>query len=94
MTINSFAPANGVLLPISNTSTNVAIPAGGTIALVTNIGNALAYVDIGTSGSLAATNTGLPILPSGQTAITIGSATTLAAITISGLSQLSIVSGN
>jgi hypothetical protein len=94
MTINSFAPAAGTLLPISATSSNVAIPSGGTIAVVTNIGSGIAFVDIGTSGSLAATTAGLPVLPGGQAALTIGANTTLAAVTLAGLSQLNITVGN
>lgn len=94
MTINSFAPVAGTLVPISALSTNIAIPTGGSIAVVTNIGSGMAFVEIGTSGTLAATTAGLPILPGDQAALTIGTNTTLAAVTLTGLSQLNVTIGN
>lgn len=93
-TVASFAPGSGTLLPTTTLSANVTIPSGGTIAAVTNLGNALAFIDIGTTSTLVATNTGFPILIGEQEFITIGTATTLAAVSLAGVTQLSVVVGN
>lgn len=94
MTIPSLAPVAGATLAASTTSANGTIPTGGTIAVVTNYGAALAFVTLGTSAALAATPAGLPILPSGQAALTIGSNTTIAAVTLAGVTALNVTVGN
>lgn len=95
MTIASFAPANTSFLSASATSENIAIPSGGTVAVVTNLGQGPAFLALGTSSSLSVTvQGGLPVLPGQQTALTIGANTTLAAVTLNGLAGLVITSGS
>jgi hypothetical protein len=94
MTIASLAPVAGATLAASAISTNGTIPTGGTIAVVTNYGAALAFVTLGTSAALAATLTGLPILPGTQAVLTIGSNTTIAAVTLAGVTGLNVTVGN
>ena len=91
----SFSPVATSFMTAAATSSNIAIPAGGTIAAVTNLGLYPAFLAIGTSGTLAASApTGFPVLPGEQTYITIGSATTLAAVTLQQVTGLTITSGN
>jgi hypothetical protein len=92
---SSFAPANSTFLAVSPTSANVAIPSGGTILAVTNLGIYPAFVAIGTAGTLAATAPNhMPILPDTQVFLTIGADTTLAAVTLQQLTGLNLTSGN
>lgn len=94
MTIPSFAPVTGTVLALGTTSINATIPTGGTIALATNLGSGIAFLAIGTSAALAATNSGLPVLPGDSVAITIGSATTIAGLTLAGATGLNLTVGN
>lgn len=96
MTIASFAPTAAVNLPISATSANVLIPTTGTptVALVTNMGERIAFVQMGTSNTVAATTTtSLAIEPHDSVALTIGSNTYIAGIALSGVGQLNIAVG-
>lgn len=94
MAVASFAPSGGVDLSASSTSSNVAIPTAGTpvAVMVTNLGQQMAFVVLGAS-SVVATPAGLPILPGTQVALTIGSNTNIAAVTLAGQSTLNITAG-
>jgi hypothetical protein len=96
MAIASFNPTGSAFLNAGTVSSRATIPTAGTptIAMVTNIGQALAFVTIGTSTSLAAVAlTSLPVPPGAQVPLTIGSNTTLAAVTASQTTGLNITVG-
>jgi hypothetical protein len=95
MTIASFAPTASINLAISTTSANVAIPTTGTptVALVTNMAERVAYVQMGTSNAVAATTTSLAIEPRESVSLTIGTNTYIAGLALSGVGQLNIAVG-
>lgn len=67
MWVNKFKPipGAGINLPITATSANTAIISGGRDILLTNTGNNTAWVEVGTTSSVAAArNTGMVLLPS------------------------------
>lgn len=95
MTVASFAPAASAFLNVGSASSNVAIPAGGSILAVTNTGEWMASVEIGTASTLAATfGGGLAVLPGETQYLTIGTSTTLAAVAAYAAVGLNLVAGN
>lgn len=95
MAIASFAPASSAFLSAGNVSSNADIPSGGSILAVTNTGICMASVEIGTSSSLAVVfGGGLAIQPGATEYLTIGSNTTIAAVTAFAQVGLNLVSGN
>ena len=95
MAIASFNPTATAFLNAGTASANIAIPTTGTptIAMVTNLGQYPAFVAIGTAGTLAATTLDLPVMPNGQFPLTIGTNTTLAAVTLQQTTGLNITVG-
>ncbi|MEI7296608.1 hypothetical protein WCQ02_31080 [Paraburkholderia tropica] len=96
-TVPSFAPTAAVNLPVGVTSANVVIPTTGTpqAAIVTNIGEHTTFVQMGVGNTTAATTaTSLAITPGDSIALTIGTNTYIAGITLSGQSQLNIAVGS
>lgn len=81
--VSSFAPTGAASIVANGSSQNVELPAAGTptIAIVTNVGNGIAYLLLGTSSAVVATpSTGLALLPGLSINLTIGTNTYLAAI--------------
>lgn len=94
-TVPSFAPATSAFLSAGPTSAAVAIPSGGSILAVTNVGDMQASVAIDTVSTLAvAFNAGFPVLPGQTEFLTIGTNTTLAAVTALRWVGLNLTSGN
>ncbi|MGB8478661.1 MAG: hypothetical protein WCE63_07450 [Acidobacteriaceae bacterium] len=81
--LSSFTPTGAASIVANGSSQNVLLPTAGTptIAIVTNVGNDVAYLLLGTSNAVAVTpSTGLALLPGDSINLTIGSNTYLAAI--------------
>jgi ABC-type uncharacterized transport system substrate-binding protein len=96
-TVPSFAPSASVNLQVGTTSANVLIPTTGTpqAAIVTNMGEHIAFVQMGASNIAAATITGSMAVEPGQAVtLTIGTNTYIAGITMAGVSQLIITVGS
>lgn len=75
MSVASFAPVSSVFLTAGTESANVEVPAGGTIALVTNTSQTTAYVALGTTSTTSATvRADLPVLAQQAVALTVTSA--------------------
>lgn len=98
-TVAAFTPTGYATLNSGITTTSVALGTNGTstpqavIAVVQNLGSNLAYVTLGASSVAATTTTGYPVLPSQTAVLTIRNSTHLAAITGTGSSNLSIITG-
>lgn len=92
---SNFVASTITSLAVSNVSANVAFPAQGSAltALITNNGSALVYVLGGGVGVIVTSQTGTPIDPGQTIAIPQGLNSNLAAITSSGLSNLTVRSG-
>jgi hypothetical protein len=77
--ISSFAPASFAWIVGSSTPATVAIPTTGTpqIALVTNTGNAVGYINFGASVS---PSNGLAVTPGTTIPLTIGSNTQISGV--------------
>ncbi|PVX61246.1 hypothetical protein [Paraburkholderia unamae] len=99
MTIASFAPTATINLAIGTTSANVQLPSTGspTAALVTNPGEHLAFVQLGTSNTVAASTTtsiAVPPFPAPPVALTLGANTWIAGISLAGVGNLNIAVGS
>lgn len=96
MAVSSFAPTAYVALDATTVSSNVTLPTTGspTVAYVSNMGAAPVFVALGTAGATATANAAMPVMPYGQIALTIGTNTTLAAITDFGTAPLVIAVGS
>ena len=98
MTIAAIAPTNVVNLPLSTTSVNVQLNTTGTptTALVANLGEHLAFVQLGTSNAVAAsvvTSIAVPPFPAPPVALTLGANTWIAGISLAGVGNLNIALG-
>lgn len=96
MAVAAFAPTAGAFLSVSNASAQVALPTTGSpvSVVVTNIGGATAFLQLGTSSAvIAVAPTGLALMPGASVALTITPNTNLAAVTFSGNTGLNIVVG-
>jgi len=96
MALPAIAPTGQADLPVSTTSSNVQIPAPGTPTqvLVSNLGPLTAFVLLGSSNAVTVTtDTGTPILPYTQVALTLGANTWLAAITQGNTTVLRLTAG-
>lgn len=98
MAIASFAPTGAVNLQVSTTSANVQLPSAGlpTVALVTNPGEHLAFVQLGTSNAVSASTTtsiAVPPYPAAPVALTLGANTWIASISLAGVGNLNIAVG-
>jgi hypothetical protein len=82
MPIASFSPSSTAALIAGTTSSNVLLPttSNPTTALVTNLGVSVVYLLLGSSSVVVSAETGIALLPGASIALTIGSATNLAAI--------------
>lgn len=97
MTIASLAPTATIFLTARSVSSQVALPTTGTptVALVSNTGDQVAFVQLGASASVTATIQGsTPVMPGEQLALTIGTNTNMAAITLSHQVGINITVGN
>ena len=95
MALPSFAPTGAVSLSATGTSASVVLPTAGTpiTALVTNVGGQPVFVSLGAGGVVATQAGSLAVMPGDQIALTIGTATNLAAIAPFGGSGLNIAVG-
>ncbi|MFL9904265.1 hypothetical protein PQR71_40110 [Paraburkholderia fungorum] len=97
MAIASFAPTAAVEMPVTATSSQVALPTTGTptIALLTNLGIQPVFVSLGTSSAVAAVAGACAVVMPGKSlALTIGTNTNLAAVTLTGASGLNVAVGS
>ena len=93
----SFAPTASVDMPVSQQSSDIALPTTGTptIAFVQNLGEQVIYVVLGAAGVEISPRAGMAIYPRVPPfPLTIGANTNLAAITLAGSSALNITVGN
>jgi hypothetical protein len=83
------------LVAVSTASTRVTIPTTGTpqFIVVTNLGAEVAFLVLGDNTVVASTSTGFPVLPGTQVHISVGTATSVAAITSTGTVLLRISGG-
>jgi hypothetical protein len=97
MAIASFAPSGAVNLPVSTTSSNVELPSDGspTAALVTNMGEHVAFVELGGDDTVSASvDSSVAIMPGRSAALTLGTNTWLAGVALAGVSRLNIAVGS
>lgn len=97
MAIASFAPTAAVEMAVTATSSQVALPSTGTptIALLTNLGIQPVFVALGASSAVtAAVGACAVVMPGRSLALTIGTNTNLAAVTLTGMTGLNIAVGN
>lgn len=92
----SFAPAASAQMPVSDASSQVAIPGtDNSILRVSNPGAVAAYVLLGSSAEVSVTPESGMVVEPGETAwLTIGSETNIAAVTAAGFTQLNLTAGN
>lgn len=83
------------LVAVSTASTRATVPTTGTpqFIVVTNLGGETAFIVLGDNTVVATTGTGFPVLPGTQVHITLGAATSVAAITSTGTVLLRISGG-
>lgn len=79
MSIPTFAPSAVTSIVAGRNSANVVLPTGSPTVLIVNLGVSVAYVLLG-SAVVVSQSTGIALLPGASIALTIGSSTTLAAI--------------
>lgn len=91
-TVSAFAPTGYAQLGATTATSNVALGSVGPSALVVNSGTNTAYINFGGSG-VTATTSQYPIFPGQSAAFNVGSNTFMAAITNSGTSSLSVITG-
>jgi hypothetical protein len=93
MPLASFAPTASVTLDATTVSAAVTLPTTGTptTALVSNVSAVPVFVSL---IATATANAGVPVMPWGQIALTIGSNTQIAAITDYGTAGLMITVGS
>lgn len=93
----SFSPTASAVINAGTVSASVALPTAGTptIAMLTNLGEVPIFAVIGTASTLVATAPlGLPIMPYAEPfAVTIGTNTTIAAVTLARPATLNITVG-
>lgn len=97
MAIASFAPTAAIEMAVSATSSQIALSTTGTptIALVSNLSQQPVFVALGASSAVVAVAGACAVVLPGQSlALTIGTNTNLAAITLAGLAGLNITVGN
>jgi hypothetical protein len=95
MALASLALTAAVEIAVTATSARTVIPATGTptTALLTNLGPAPVFVLMGDNTVVATSATGAVIMPGKQLPLTIGTATNVAAITLSGVAGLNLAVG-
>jgi hypothetical protein len=92
-TTTGFAPATAATpLSVTSTTGETALPAGA-VVFVYNTGANTAFVNLGTSGSVTATTSNLPISANSGVWLTVGSNTNLAAITSTSTTSLNLIGG-
>lgn len=96
VTLPSFAPTASIPLTATPAGVNVVLPTTGTpqIAVVTNLGQQIVFVELLASTATISPNGGFAIMPGDSVDLTIGANTNLAAVTLAGLSGLNITVGN
>lgn len=97
MALSGFGPTGEAGLTASLMSSRVLIPTAGTpmLAMVTNLStNTVAFVLLGDNTVIATVATGFPILPQTSMLLTIGAATSIAAICSAFNAPLRISAGN
>lgn len=97
MAIASFAPTAGFEMTVTATSSQVVLPTTGTptIALVSNLSQKPVFVALGASSTVVAVAGACAVVLPGQSlALTIGTNTNIAAVTLAGLAGLNIAVGN
>jgi hypothetical protein len=94
--LSSFSPTAAIPLAVNQAGVNVALPTAGTptIAVVTNLSQQIVYVALGASTVTVVPGAGMAIMPADSVALTIGTNTNLAAVTLAGLAGLNIAVGN
>jgi hypothetical protein len=94
-TVASFAPTAAVEMVVSTMSARVAIPTTGspTVVVVTNLSGQAVFVALGGSNVTVSAGGGVPVMPFGKLALTIGGNTYLAAITQAGFAELDLTVG-
>jgi len=92
----SFAPTAAIPFQAKQAGGNVALPTTGTplIAVVTNLGQQVVFVALGSGTVSVAPNGGLAIMPGDNAVLTIGANTNLAAVALAGVSGLNIAVGS
>ena len=92
--ISGWTPNGTFVTPLvsTNASSQIALPSGA-VDIVSNVGTAVAFVNLGTSTAVTATSSATPIPVGGAVAFTVSSFTNLAAITPSGTTTLNISGG-
>ena len=78
-----FQPSGTVSIAASTTSTNVALPQGGDVVLITNPSAAIAYISFGSDPSVTASSSGVPVLPSSRLLLRCGPLVTWCAAVLS-----------
>lgn len=99
MTIASFAPSAVVNLAVGTTSSNVQLNTTGSpaAALVTNMGEHTAFVQLGTANTVTAsitTSIAVEPFPAPPVALTLGANTWIAGIALAGVANLNIAVGS
>ena len=95
-TLTGFAPNGTDSTPLAATTSSAqqALPAASSVVNVFNNGSITAYVKLGTSGSVTATTSNIPIAANSGCALVVGANTNIAAITGSGSTTLNINGGS
>lgn len=95
MALASLALTAATKIAVTTTSARTVIPTTGspTTALLTNLGPAPVFVLLGDSTVVATANTGVAVMPGDKLALTIGTATNIAAITLNGVAGLNLAVG-
>lgn len=94
-TLSGFAPngSYGTPLSVSGSSAETALPTGVSVA-VFNTGPNVAYINLGTSGSVTATTSDMAVPAGGGCVVTVGANTNIAAITASSTTTLNTAAGS
>lgn len=95
MALASLALTAATKIAVTTTSARTVIPTTGTptTALLTNLGPAPVFVLLGDNTVVVTINTGAVVMPGDKLALTIGTATNIAAITLNGASGLNLAVG-
>jgi hypothetical protein len=95
MALASLALTAAVEISVTSTSARTALPTTGspTTALLTNLGPAPVFVLLGDNTAVVTIANGAVVMPGASLALTIGTATNIAAITLSGAAGLNLAVG-
>lgn len=94
-TVLSISPTASATLITGTTTANIQIPTTGTptVALITNLGQFTVFLAFGTSSAVVAANGGVPLLANSAMAVTIGTFTWIAAISLGGFGEINVTVG-